>query len=83
MARSQAGLILLPDGATYQDAIESSIARELAEQRQAADAAALAKAKPKGPPPHLVGSSWRRRSRRRPLQHGRLRRGPRPTPPRP
>ena len=56
MARSQAGLILLPDGATYQDAIESSIARELAEQRQAADAAALAKAKPKGPPPHLVGT---------------------------
>ena len=56
MARSQAGLILLPDGATYQDAIESSIARELAEQRRAADAAALAKAKPKGPPPHLVGT---------------------------
>ncbi|CAE7940876.1 unnamed protein product, partial [Symbiodinium sp. KB8] len=45
MARSQAGLILLPD-ATYQDAIESSIARELAEQRHA-EAAALARAKPK------------------------------------
>ena len=56
MARSQAGLILLHEGATYQEALESSIARELAAQRQAADAADLAKAKPKGPPPHLVGT---------------------------
>ena len=56
MARSRTGLRLLHDGATYQDAIESSVARELAEQRQAADAAALAQAKPKGPPPHLVGT---------------------------
>ena len=52
MARSRAGLLLLSKGATYQEALESSIARELAEQRQAADAAALAK----GPPPHLVGT---------------------------
>ena len=32
MARSRAGLRLLHDGATYQEAIESSIARELEEQ---------------------------------------------------
>ena len=84
MARSRAGLLLLHEGATYQEALESSIARELAEQRQAQDAEDLAKAKPKGPPPHLVGtevgqpfapssvgSSWRRRSRRL-TQRGRL-----------
>ncbi|CAE7032299.1 Gcsh [Symbiodinium sp. KB8] len=33
----RAGLLLLPEGATYQEALESSIARELAEERQAAD----------------------------------------------
>ena len=94
MARSQAGLILLPD-ATYQDAIESSIARELAEQRHA-EAAALARAKPKNhrriwsglrsaslSAPSLVVSSWRRRSRR-PLPHRRPLRGLRwRSPPRP
>ncbi|OLP76890.1 hypothetical protein AK812_SmicGene43124 [Symbiodinium microadriaticum] len=56
MARSPAGLRLLHDGATYQDAI---IARELAEQRQAADDAALARAKPKGATAALGGHRGR------------------------
>ena len=44
----RAGLRLLHDGATYQDAIESSIARELAEQRQAADDAVFGSGQAQG-----------------------------------
>ena len=51
---------LLHDGATYAQALESRIEREIEEQRQAEEAAALAKAKPKGPPAHLVGTEARR-----------------------
>ena len=90
MARSQAGLILLPDGATYQDAIESSIARGVGgtapggrrsgpRQGQAQGASAAPgrdRDRPAFRAPSLVGSSWLRRSRR-PLQLGRLRLGPR------
>ena len=50
---------LLHDGATYAQALESRIEREIEEQRQAEEAAALAKAKPKGPPAHLVGTEAR------------------------
>ena len=60
MARSQAGMRLLHDGATYAQALESRIEREMEEQRRAADAAALAKAKPKGPPAHLKKGRWDR-----------------------
>ena len=56
MARSLAGMRLLHDGATYAQALESRIEREIEEQRQAEEAAALAKAKPKGPPADLVGT---------------------------
>ena len=49
MARSRAGMRLLHDGATYAQALESRVEREIEEQRQAEEAAALAKAKPKGP----------------------------------
>ena len=59
MARSLAGMRLLHDGATYAQALESRIEREIEEQRQAEEAAALAKAKPKGPPAHLVGTEAR------------------------
>ncbi|CAE7450545.1 PUB3, partial [Symbiodinium sp. KB8] len=59
MARSQAGMRLLHDGATYAQALESRIEREMEEQRRADDAAALATAKPKGPPAHLVGTEAR------------------------
>ena len=59
MARSRAGMRLLHDGATYAQALESRIEREIEEQRQAEEAAALAKAKPKGPPAHLVGTEAR------------------------
>ena len=59
MARSLAGMRLLHDGATYAEALQSRIEREMEEQRQALDAAALAKAKPKGPPAHLVGTETR------------------------
>ena len=59
MARSRAGMRLLHDGATYAQGFESRIEREIEEQRQAKKAAALAKAKPKGPPAHLVGTEAR------------------------
>ena len=59
MARSQAGMRLLHDGATYAEALQSRIEREVEEQRRADDAAALATAKPKGPPAHLVGTEAR------------------------
>ena len=52
---------LLHDGATYAQALQSRIEREMEEQRRADDAAALAKAKPKGPPAHLVGTETIRR----------------------
>ncbi|CAE7944583.1 unnamed protein product, partial [Symbiodinium necroappetens] len=58
-ARSLAGMRLLHDGATYAQALQSRIEREMEEQRRADDAAALAKAKPKGPPAHLVGTETR------------------------
>ena len=67
MARSRAGMRLLHDGATYAQALESRIEREIEEQRQAEEAAALAKAKPKGPPAHLVGTEAHLCRPRRPL----------------
>ena len=79
MARSLAGMRLLHDGATYAQALQSRIEREIEEQRRAEDAAALATAKPKGPPatwwalkPGRPSAVLRLGPRRRPRSHLRL-----------